>query len=187
MLSKAAQTFVPLLSPIGAVVGSVWVKGFEATDTAFRNSCRYLTQIAARYPCFKVSRRCSSWLMNSMRQASWPDRQRALRQRGGRRQNSQNGSDTQASESGRRGRSSPANPHNGSPADLHLSFSSALGSGPLVRIQPELVWGFRCQGDFFAGRPSSIPPIAAGRHDCGESIEVEIDNDLEGFAGGIVA
>jgi hypothetical protein len=41
---------------IGPVV-SVWVKGFEATDTAFRNSCRYLTQIAARYPCFKVSRR----------------------------------------------------------------------------------------------------------------------------------
>ena len=92
MLSKAAQTFVPLLSPIRAVVVSVWVKGFEATDTAFRNSCRYLTQIAARYPRFKVSRRCSSWLMNSMRQASWPDRQRALR--GGRRQNSQNGSDT---------------------------------------------------------------------------------------------
>jgi hypothetical protein len=32
----------------------VWVKGFEATDTAFRNSRRYLAQIAARYPRFKV-------------------------------------------------------------------------------------------------------------------------------------
>ena len=53
-------------------------------------------------------------------------------------------------------------------------------------LRPGLVWGFRYQGDFFAERPSSIPPIAAGRHDCGESIEVEIDNDLEGFAGGIV-
>ena len=47
--------------------------------------------------------------------------------------------------------------------------------------------GISVSRDFFAGRPSSIPPIAAGRHDCGESIEVEIDNDLEGFAGGIVA
>ena len=56
-----------------------------------------------------------------------------------------------------------------------------------LAIRPELVWGFRCQGDFFAGRPSSIAPIAKGRHDCGESVEVEIDNDLEGFAGGIVA
>jgi hypothetical protein len=59
--------------------------------------------------------------------------------------------------------------------------------GLVAEARPELVWGFRCQGDFFAGRPSSVPPIAAGRHDCGESIEVEIDNDLEGFAGRIVA
>jgi hypothetical protein len=33
----------------------------------------------------------------------------------------------------------------------------------------------------------SIPPITAGRDDCGESIEVEIDDDLDGSAGGIVA
>jgi hypothetical protein len=77
------------------------------------------------------------------------------------------------------------------PLALRLVNRQTRWSGPPLVLSepswPELVWGFRCQGDFFAGRPSSIPPIAAGRHDCGESIEVEIDNDLEGFAGGIVA
>jgi hypothetical protein len=68
-----------------------------------------------------------------------------------------------------------------------LFFDRLLAQEERRQLWPELVWGFRCQGDFFAGRPSSIPPIAAGWHDCGESIEVEIDNDLEGFAGGIVA
>jgi hypothetical protein len=46
---------------------------------------------------------------------------------------------------------------------------------------------FGVKGIFFAGRPSSIPPIGAGWHDCSESIEVEIDNGLEGFADRVVA
>ena len=51
---------------------------------------------------------------------------------------------------------------------------------------PELVWGFRCQGDFVAGSFSpcgSIASVAARRHDFGEHLEIEVDDGLEGLGG----
>jgi hypothetical protein len=58
-------------------------------------------------------------------------------------------------------------------------------------IRPELVWGFRCQADFIVCVPdlvgSSIAPVAARWHDCGERVEVEIDDVLKGFGGDTIA
>ena len=60
----------------------------------------------------------------------------------------------------------------------------------LASYSSQLVWGFRCQADFIVCVPDlvggSIAPVAARWHDCGERVEVEIDNGLKGLGGGTI-
>jgi hypothetical protein len=68
-------------------------------------------------------------------------------------------------------------------ADLRERVVSAVNAGTSrrgasavfkVSVSTVIRWG-------------SIAPVTAGRHDCGERVEVEIDNGLKGLRGGGIA